>query len=141
MQRDNDTNDFLIELKKSKLKLTYPRQRIFSVFLKTNSPLSIQELSAKLLDIHYTTVYRNAESLSRAGILNKIPHGFKFRYELSEKFMPHHHHATCEICGKSSKINSQHIEYLLDEASTVAGIKPTYHHIEVVGVCLDCQAL
>lgn len=128
------------ELQGAGLKLTYPRQRIFQVFQKTKKPLSAQEVASKLLDIHFVTVYRNLDSLSEAGILVKIPHGFKFRYELSDKFLPHHHHATCQKCGKSFKLNSQHIEFLIDEAAQVAGIKPLSHHIEVYGLCQKCQS-
>jgi Fe2+ or Zn2+ uptake regulation protein len=127
------------ELQNAGLKLTYPRKRIFQVFQKTKKPLSASELASKLIDIHFVTVYRNLDSLSEAGIITKLPHGFKFRYELSDKFLPHHHHATCQKCGASFKLNSTQIEYLVDEAALLAGIKPLSHHIEVMGLCNKCD--
>ena len=130
--------DYSKELKNAGLKLTYPRQRIFSLFQKSTKPLSAQEVAVQLLDIHYVSVYRNLDALSNAGILVKIPHGFKYRYELSDKFLPHHHHAVCQICNASFKLKSQRIEFLIEEASVVAGVQPLYHHIEVRGVCLSC---
>lgn len=129
------------ELRNSGLKLTYPRQRIFQVFQKSKNPLSAQEVASRLIDIHFVTVYRNLDTLAEANILVKIPHGFKYRYELSDKFLPHHHHAVCSKCGKSFKLNSHHIEFLIDEAALVAGVKPQSHHIEVIGICTSCQTI
>jgi Fe2+ or Zn2+ uptake regulation protein len=131
--------DYSNELKNAGLKLTYPRQRIFSLFQKTTKPLSAQEVSLLLLDIHFVSVYRNLETLSKVGILVKLPYGFKYRYELSDKFLPHHHHATCQSCSASFKLNSQKIEFLIEEASIVAGVYPVSHHIEVIGICLNCK--
>lgn len=127
------------ELKRAGLKMTYPRQRIFKVFQKNRNPLSAQEVASRVIDIHFVTVYRNLDSLSDAGILVKLPHGFKYKYELSDKFLPHHHHAVCLKCGATFNLKSQHIEYSIQEASELAGIRPISHHVEVSGFCKKCD--
>jgi Fur family ferric uptake transcriptional regulator len=122
------------------LRLTRNRRRIFEVLARADQPLTIQQI-AKILagEVHFTSVYRSVEMLSRARLLREVPRGFKNYYELGEMFRPHHHHATCEHCGRSMTIDDPRIEQLMRELTLRAGLRPTRHNFEMFGVCRECH--
>jgi Fe2+ or Zn2+ uptake regulation protein len=138
MQKDK--RRFREEVQNAGLRLTHNRQRIFEVLACTDRPLTVQQI-AKILsgEVHFTSVYRSVETLTQARLLREIPRGFKNYYELGEIFRPHHHHATCEQCGKSMAVNDVRIERLMRELTLRAGLMPTRHNFEMFGVCRECR--
>ncbi|MCL2280630.1 transcriptional repressor [Candidatus Saccharibacteria bacterium] len=131
---------FREELRKTGLRLTRNRQRIFEVLKHANRPLAIKQITEILNgEVHFTSIYRSIETLTRARILREVPHGFKNHYELGEMFQPHHHHITCEYCGKSTSINDTRIEQLMSELTIKAGLMPTRHNFEMFGICQRCR--
>lgn len=121
------------------LKITPGRMDIFNVLLKSDRPLSIQEIAKEIPEVHYVSIYRSIDKLYRGGILTQVPQGFKNLFELNDTFKPHHHHATCEKCGKSLEINDDRIESLMKDITVSAGLIPTSHHFEMYGICTSCQ--
>ena len=134
------TRRFREELQNAGLRLTHNRQLIFETLARTNRPLTIQQI-VQALDgqAHFTSVYRSGETLTQARLLREVPHGFKNYYELGEMFRPHHHHATCEHCGRSIAIDDPRIERLMRELTLRAGLMPTRHNFEMFGVCRECR--
>jgi Fe2+ or Zn2+ uptake regulation protein len=135
----NDTSVFLAHLKNQKLRKTRVRLRIFSTLLSSTHALTIQEIVQFIPEVHFVSIYRSVEALQKAEIIKQVPQGFTNRFELSDLFRPHHHHATCEICGKTQEVDDAKIETLLQQLSVEAGLSPTKHHIELYGVCASCQ--
>jgi Fur family ferric uptake transcriptional regulator len=131
---------FREELQNAGLRLTRNRQRIFEVLAQANEPMTIKQI-AEILDgeVYFTSVYRSVEALMRARILREVPRGFKNYYELGEMFRPHHHHATCEHCGRSIAIDDERIEHLMRELTLRAGLTPTKHNFEMFGICKNCR--
>lgn len=123
------------------LRLTRNREEIFRILSTADRPLLIQEvIAAGAGSTHFTSIYRSISSLQKAGIIREIPRGFKVYYELGEDFKPHHHHATCEKCGKTMPIDNVKVEQLLRELTIRAGLQPTKHHFELFGICERCSS-
>ncbi|MCB9821086.1 transcriptional repressor [Candidatus Nomurabacteria bacterium] len=127
------------DMRSSGLRITHVRQRLFEVLAKTNKPLSVKELVEKTDEAHFVSIYRSIDALHKAGIIKQVPRGFKNLYELSDTYRPHHHHATCEICGKSTSTHDQKLEKLMSDLSVKAGFEPTKHTFEIFGVCNLCR--
>lgn len=125
-------------LKAHGMSITKPRTRIFEYFLMAERPVTIQELVAENNTIHYATIYRTIHSLMQTGVIQQVPIGFTYTYELSDVFKPHHHHVTCEVCHKSMIVHSRDIENLMHRVTIQAGMQPTRHHFEAYGICQAC---
>lgn len=122
------------------LRLTSNRKEIFRILIAADRPLLVQEIiAASAGSTHFTSIYRSIASLQIADIVREIPRGFKVYYELGEDFRPHHHHATCEKCGKTIPVNDAEVEQLLHDITIKAGLRPTKHHFELFGICRGCS--
>ncbi|MFT4532225.1 MAG: Fe2+ or Zn2+ uptake regulation protein [Candidatus Saccharimonadales bacterium] len=130
---------FRQQLGKHQLRLTHVRKEIFQKLYKTSKPLSIQDIAKGIHTAHFVSVYRSVDSMQKAGILKQVPQGFKNLFELSDLFRPHHHHATCKVCGTTKEVHDGRIESLMNTLTKEAGLEPTEHHFEMYGVCKSCQ--
>jgi len=139
MQKQLDTLLFESRLKDSGLSMTATRISIFRVLSLSKVPLTIQDIAAKIDNAHIVSVYRSIDALHKHGLVKQVPIGFKNKFELSDDFKPHHHHATCEKCGKSVSIHSNRVEKLMNELTVNAGLTPTRHHFEAYGICEKCK--
>lgn len=123
----------------SQLRVTNVRRRIFSVLYTSSRPLKIQEIIDQIDEGHFVSVYRSMHELQKARLIRQVPHGFDTYYELSDIFQPHHHHATCETCGATIDIHTEEMEQMLKRIYKSAGLQPTKHHLELFGICKNCQ--
>lgn len=140
VQRDDVLHTkFLADMKRFGLRVTHVRQEIFSVLKAADSPLSMQEIVRNTHGAHFVSVYRSVGALHKAGIIKQVPRGFTNMFELSDTYTPHHHHATCEQCGKSTSIHHSQLEDLMDSLTRKAGLQPTIHTFELLGICRHCQ--
>lgn len=126
-------------VKTAGLRMNKTKQLVFNLLLKSDKPLSMQEIVAKIPDIHFVSVYRTVDALRKAGVVVQVPQGFKNLFELSDVFSPHHHHIACEQCGKLTDIDDQEIEILIEKVSRASGYSSTKHHLELYGRCASCQ--
>src|SRR5215213_4062858 len=126
-------------LRASAYSITAPRQQIFAL-LQEHGPISTAQLVDKCQEtIDRATVYRTVELFESLGIVNRIWHGFKSTLELSEIFMPHHHHAMCQLCGKTIDVTSQDLERAIGAVAKEHEFLPLAHSVELQGYCRDCQ--
>lgn len=126
-------------LKQHTLRTTDTRITVFRSLLQSPGPMSIQEIVKAADNIHFVSVYRTIDTLIKIKAVTIIPHGLKSKYELSDEFKPHHHHATCEKCGTTTEIHDKRIEKLMKELTFRAGLAPTNHHFEMYGLCTKCR--
>ncbi len=138
----NQSNDKRLKkiLQERGLRLTKARMLVYIVLHDADAPLSIQQIVDCCTSVHFVSVYRTIEVYLQNGIIKQVPIGFKNKYELSDYFKPHHHHVTCNICGRSTSVNQQSIERLMNTVTRAAGMIPTHHHFEAYGICKTCQA-
>ena len=130
---------FKAVLVQSHNRLTTPRRELFMILKAASSPLSIAEMVKRAPQIERTSVYRTVQLFQQLGIIKVVPYGWKQRYELTEPFLPHHHHMHCERCGATIEVDSDRIEQLVQRLAQEEGFHVTGHHFEINGVCETCS--
>jgi Fe2+ or Zn2+ uptake regulation protein len=134
------TDDLATILRNNGYSLTRPRKLIFETLLDTK-PKSITELINTLsVKTDRASIYRTVDLFEKLGIAHRINTGWKYKIELSDMFIGHHHHMHCRRCDKIDTMRSNPIlETMIDKAASNAGFSPTYHQMEVYGICSRCK--
>ncbi len=131
--------EYTNRLHRSGYRSTKTKRQVFEVLSRASELRSMQQIVEEVRGSHFVSVYRSVDCLIKAKIINRVPRGFKNLYELSDVFKPHHHHISCERCGKVVKINSEQLERVIKELSADEHFSLTSHHMELFGLCEVCQ--
>jgi Fur family ferric uptake transcriptional regulator len=128
-------------LKKDSASLTKPRKFIFNLLLG-QEPQSIQTLvSRSKNEVDRATVYRTIELFENLGIVHRLNFGWKYKVELSDVFLGHHHHFHCSNCGKTYPLPpNPMLETMIDTTVAKEGFSPRSHNLEVYGLCGNCSS-
>jgi Fe2+ or Zn2+ uptake regulation protein len=120
--------------------VTKPRTELFQL-LDHPEPLSMRELLAKANDkIDRVSVYRNIELFESLGIVKRVHIGWKYKLELTDDFISHHHHLSCLRCAKVIDIEDEkHLDEFIKQISTKFNFKVIKHQFELEGYCRDCK--
>lgn len=120
--------------------VTKVREEIFKLLIN-DQPQTINELTLKIAgSIDRVSLYRNIKLFEKLGIINRINIGWKYKLELSDKFIAHHHHLSCLNCGKIIDIkDEQDIEAFIKKISEQYHFKSIKHQFEIFGYCKDCD--
>lgn len=85
------------------------------------------------------SVYRSIELFERLGIAHRVYTGWKYKLELSDAFVAHHHHLTCLNCSRVIDIEDEaHIDEFIHELAERFGFTPRRHQFEIEGYCREC---
>lgn len=140
----NFTNEAEKLLRNHHLKATKPRLKILEyLMVHHNHPTAstIFEEISEDKPAYRATVYNNLNKLVDAGIVTEIKNGDdSLHYDY---FVKPHFHIICKKCGKIAdvyypdfgKIESQ----MRTEADKQTGFVTTSSHVEIFGLCSDCQ--
>jgi Fur family ferric uptake transcriptional regulator len=131
-----------LHLKDAGYSLTAPRRKVFTA-LQADAPLTMQQLYGRLNgQVDRTTVYRIVALFEKLRIVQRVNQGWKYRLELTDEFVPHHHHFTCLSCHKVISFDEpKSFTVMLDTVANHNGFLPTGHMLEIEGLCADCRAL
>ena len=131
-------------LKEKGLRCTDARVAIYSHFLETNKPLSIQNFKTnkKFSDFDESSLYRNFSKLDEAGLIRLIPSSGDFQYYEATLLTHehHHHHITCTKCAKITCLDSCGVDSQLKKMAKEVGYKIEGHKLELYGLCQECSA-
>jgi Fe2+ or Zn2+ uptake regulation protein len=121
-------------------KITRARLLIFKL-LRNNEPQTITRLvAASTKKIDRVSVYRVINLYERLGVVKRINIGWKYRLELSEIFLDHHHHISCLGCGRVVAIKEDvEIEKLIEKLGKTSGFVLKSHQLELQGYCNQCR--
>ncbi len=120
--------------------ITKPRQAVFDA-LQHHQSLTTAQLIAACPDVDRASVYRTVDLFETLDIVKRIPNGWKYRLELGEAFLEHHHHATCRICGASIALpENPALEKTMQELAARRSFTLESHQIELVGICEACTS-
>jgi Fur family ferric uptake transcriptional regulator len=121
-------------------RVTKAREATFKLLLSPE-PQSMAELLAKASgSLDRVTVYRNIDVFEKIGLVHRIYIGWKYKLELSDQFIRHHHHMSCLSCGAIIDIeDEQHIDEFITSVASSLGFTPRSHHFEIDGYCRNCQ--
>jgi Fe2+ or Zn2+ uptake regulation protein len=136
----DDINNFKQILSSNGYRLTYAREATFKLLISPE-PQSVSQILAKASGkVDRVSVYRNIEVFEKLGIVHRIYVGWKYKIELSDEFIAHHHHLSCLECGKIIDIEDEkHINDFIYEVAERFGFEPRRHQFEVDGYCIDCR--
>ncbi len=119
--------------------ITRARLGVFKTLYDT-TPKSMNELHRILKhDIDRTSIYRSVELFEKLGIIHRIQIGWKYKVELSDIFVEHHHHISCLQCGRVIAVKEdERLEILIREIARANNISRPVHQIEIQGYCERC---
>lgn len=120
--------------------LTQARELVFLTLLNSSKPLSLRELYTQISSkVDRASVYRNIELFEKLGIVHRIYIGWKYKLELSDQFIAHHHHLICLSCGKVIDIKDErHIDEFTRDIARQFDFQPRSHQFEIDGYCKEC---
>jgi Fur family ferric uptake transcriptional regulator len=138
---DKIRNTLELHLKSAGYSLTSPRHQVFDI-LQQHGPLSMQELYNSLRGrVNRTTVYRVIALFEELNIAQRVAKGWKYKLELTDAFIPHHHHFTCTHCHRTISFDEpKSFDAMLDTIAHHNGFSPTGHTLEIEGLCSNCRA-
>jgi Fe2+ or Zn2+ uptake regulation protein len=128
-------------LKSHGYSVTKSRKAVFMALLD-REPQSIAELTKIVGDTtDRASIYRTLELFESLNIVERLPIGWKHKFELSDAFTTHHHHATCIRCGKITPFEeSDTLRLELKKQAEASGFIETNHQLEVRGICNQCRS-
>lgn len=124
-----------------KTKRTRSQEKIFSLIIRLNRPISAQELFLELRkmkeNMGLATVYRSLEALKLEGVVSirTLATG----ESLYTSIQKDQHHLTCVNCGQSIPIDECPVHQLEKELQNAYKFKVYYHTLEFFGLCDQCQ--
>ncbi len=127
-------------LRKNDLSVTNARKTVFLQLLG-KEPQTMHELELAIgKKVNRTSIYRATEVFNRLGLVRKLQIGWKYKIELSDIFVEHHHHISCLGCGRVIVIHEdKKIEDLIREIATAHNVNRAVHQLEIQGYCQDCS--
>lgn len=127
-------------LKQHHQSVTKARKAVFEALLGTE-PLSMHALVEKARGVDRASVYRAVDLFERIGIAQRLTTGWKYKLELTDAFTEHHHHLTCNTCGKTVALSEDELEQFIEQIARKYGFVPSGHQIEIQGQCAACRAM
>ena len=119
---------------------TKQRLELFK-YLQSNPEVTIKKLIQELPSQDQATIYRSIKLFESLGVINRLQLGWNSKLELSSKFHDHHHHMTCNNCGRVVAWEEDPtIELRIQTVAMKLGFLPQDHQLEIRGLCQQCQA-
>lgn len=126
--------------------LTGPRYDVAKALAETPTHLDAEEIHQRTgkARIDASTIYRVLNLFCKLRILRKIVvDNGPAQYELSERFLFHHHHLICKHCGKVTNFDEfDLVESELHKLEKLFRRKYQFvvldHKLEFEGVCVKC---
>jgi len=127
-------------LRRNGYSITRPRRLIFEL-LNDEEPQSMHDIYMRAKGkIDRASLYRIIKIFEKTGIAQRVYVGWKYKIELTDIFLHHHHHISCLGCHKLIAISEdEQIEKLIQELAVKHHVVATSHQLEVQGYCSDCQ--
>ena len=129
-------------LRDKRYSVTRARQHVFELLLD-HKPQSMHELNVRATGkIDRASLYRTISLFEHLGVVQRIYIGWKYKIELSDAFLHHHHHISCLTCGKIMAIQENiEIEQLINKLGQKYDITTDRHQLEIQGYCKACRTL
>ena len=123
------------------LKFTSQREVVLDEILDTKGHFEIEDIvhniKNKNVNVSRATVYRTLHILKDMGLVSEvIKFNNKTIYEISLK--EHHDHLICTNCGKIIEFQEEEIEELQNKICKEYNFKPSFHRLEIFGLCSEC---
>ena len=131
-------------LRRSRHKLTKPRQAVLDAIVEAETHLSpaevYQRAKQKYPRLGLTTVYRTLDILIDLGYVQRV-HGEGGCHSYAAALRRHSHHLLCSHCGRTQEFACSSLEPLVEALQSTTGYDIQGHILEMIGVCPACRAL
>ena len=125
------------------LKRSKQREAIVRVLKRTSSHPTAEwiyeEVKKEIPNIGLATVYRNLRLLKEAGEVSEMVISSETAH--FDGNTNDHYHFRCDRCGRILDLDEPIDTEIEARISRRTGLKVTHHHLELGGLCLDCQQL
>lgn len=129
-------------IRSRRLRYTFQRKKILSVFLSVEGHMSIEELfkhvRRQFPKIGFSTVYRTMKLLAASGLCRQLNFGdgaSRFEHQYNHQ---HHDHLICTKCGKCIEVWNPRLERIQEEVTRKNDFTPFTHKLEIFGLCSSC---
>lgn len=127
-------------LKDNGYSFTAARRTVFAA-LQGHEPQTMQEIVAASPGIDRASVYRIIALFEQLGIVQRLQIGWKYKLELTDPFSHHHHHFSCNRCGRVTELPEDHqLEARLWKLAKTNGLVVQDHQLELRGLCQSCAS-
>ena len=126
-------------LKQAGYSITKQRMLVFGLMLGQEPMLMSQLIKKADGRIDTVSIYRTIALFEKLGIVQRLNIGWKYKFELTDKFADHHHHLSCKNCGKVIEINEHALEDFISEVAKQNSFHAVEHQVEVQGYCEICK--
>jgi Fe2+ or Zn2+ uptake regulation protein len=129
-------------LRAAGMRRTPQREAILRVLQGSDRPLTVDEI-CRAMDQQSSglpTVYRNLERFVQEGWAESILGQDQVMRFVRCHSAHHHHHLSCERCGRMVEVEICGIEPSLAVMEATSGFRVTRHKLNVFGICPSCQA-
>jgi Fur family ferric uptake transcriptional regulator len=125
------------------LPATQPRLAVATVVLDASDHVSADDVLRRVakhgLDVGLATVYRTLDLLVSSGLVAERDFGEGFRRYEPVAPGQAHEHCICSSCGRVMELSNDRLERVIALVAEEVGFRPHHHHLEVFGLCRDCQ--
>ncbi|MBK6879280.1 MAG: transcriptional repressor [Elusimicrobia bacterium] len=120
---------------------TGARETVLSVLEKSALPISAKDIFKQVHSsgVNLASIYRTTEMLAERGIAIQVESrdGVR-RFELSDRYRPHHHHVVCRDCGETRDVSGCGVKGIEARAARSTGFKIVGHQLSLTGLCPRC---
>ena len=130
-------------LRAAGMRQTPQREAILVVLQAADRPLTVEEIWERMEKRRsgIPTVYRNLERFVTEGWAESLLGQDQVMRFVRCHSAHHHHHLSCEQCGRMVEVDVCGIEPSLLVMEQSSGFRITRHQLHVFGICPDCRSL
>jgi Fur family transcriptional regulator, ferric uptake regulator len=125
------------------LPATQQRLAVATVVLDAADHLSAEDVLRRVAkrgpDVGLATVYRTLDLLVSSGLVAERDFGEGFRRYEPVTPGQAHEHCICSGCGRVMELSNDRLERVIALVAEEVEFRPHHHHLEVFGLCRDCQ--
>jgi Fur family ferric uptake transcriptional regulator len=125
------------------LPATQQRLAVAAVVLDAPDHLSAEDVTKRVakrgVAIGVATVYRTLDILVASGLVAERDFGEGFRRYEPVAPGQAHEHCICSSCGRVMELSNDRLERVIALVADEVEFRPHHHHLEVFGLCRDCQ--
>ena len=125
------------------LPATQQRLAVATVVLDAADHLSAEDVLRRAVkrgtDVGLATVYRTLDLLVSSGLVAERDFGEGFRRYEPVAPGQAHEHCICSACGRVMELSNDRLERVIALVAEEVEFRPHHHHLEVFGLCRDCQ--
>jgi len=128
-------------LRAAGMRQTPQREAILKVLQASDRPLTVEEIweSMEKRRSGLPTVYRNLERFVTEGWAESLMGQDQVMRFVLCRSAHHHHHLSCETCGRMVEVDACGIEESLAGMEKLSGYRITRHQLNLFGVCPSCR--